>query len=316
MRIIKGLKRMKPSAGGACVAIGVFDGVHIGHRAVIRKAVECGRRLRAESVALTFDPHPAKIVGRNAAVPSLISLDHRIRLIEGLGVDRIVILNFTRALADFLPEKFVKNILVEKLGARSVFVGEDFYFGRDNSGNTALLKRLADKYGFSVIVVRPVKALGSIVSSSRVRRLIVSGLFNEASKLMGRPVSVLGTVVNGARIGRRLGYPTANVNPHHEVIPPSGVYAVNVRIGGRPYGGVMNIGAKPTFYAPRDMEPAIEVNIFGFNKRIYGRDIEIHFVKKLRDEIKFNRVEDLVAQIRKDAMIARKTLESAGPGRA
>jgi riboflavin kinase / FMN adenylyltransferase len=309
MKVIRGLKHLKRPARGSCVAIGVFDGVHIGHRAVIRKAVGCGRKARLKSIVLTFDPHPAKVIGLRAAVPSLISLGHRIRLIEELGVDRLVVLNFTRALANLSPEKFVKDILISKMGVTSVFVGEDFYFGKKASGNTALLKRLAHKYGFSVSVVRPVKALGSIVSSSRVRRLIVSGRLDEAERLLGRPVSILGTVVGGARIARRLGYPTANINPHHEVIPPSGVYAVKARAGGRLYGGVLNIGTKPTFYAPRDMEPAIEVNIFGFNKRIYGRDIEVQFVKKLRDEIRFRKVEDLVAQIRKDTALARKVLK-------
>ena len=300
---------MKRPTRGTCVAIGVFDGVHIGHRAVIRKAVRCGRKTRAESIALTFDPHPAKVIGGHMAAPSLISLDHRIRLIGELGVDTLVVLSFTKVFANLSPEKFIKGILAEKLGAKSVFVGEDFYFGKKASGNAALLKKLAGKYGFAVCVVKPVKALRLVVSSSRVRRLIVSGRLNEAAKLLGRPVSVLGTVVSGARIGRRLGYPTANINPHHEVIPPSGVYAVKAGVDGRLYGGVLNIGTKPTFYAPRDMEPAIEVNIFGFNDHIYGRDIEVQFVKKLRDEIRFRKIDDLIAQIRKDTEVARRVLK-------
>ena len=318
MRIIRGLKHPKLPASGSCVAIGVFDGVHIGHQKIIKAVVRAAKEKGLASIVLTFDPHPSKILRPDSKTPSLISLDHRIKLIEKLGVDILIVLKFTKAFASMPAEKFVKNILINKLGAREIIVGENFYFGSGGGSGAKLLKKLSSLRGpkgrsnlkaFHVEVIAPVKIAGSIVSSSRIRKLIIEGRLREAEILLGRPVSVLGTVVSGARIGRRLGYPTANINPHHEVIPPSGVYAVKAKAGGGLYGGVLNIGRKPTFFAPRDMEPAIEVNIFGFNKHIYGRDIEVQFVKKLRDEIRFSKIEDLVAQIKKDTLLARKMLQ-------
>jgi len=332
MKVIRGLKHLKRPSRGSCVAIGVFDGVHIGHQKIIKAVVQAAREKGLASIVLTFDPHPSRILRPDSKTPSLISLDHRIKLIEKLGADILIVLKFTKAFASMPAEKFVKNILINKLGAREIVVGENFYFGRGGgSGARALTSLRASPEGersnlkkrllrrpfrpirndgrLQVNVIEPVKIAGSIVSSSRIRKLIIEGILREAEILLGRPVSVLGTVVSGARIGRCLGYPTANINPHHEVIPPSGVYAVKAGIDGRLYGGVLNIGTKPTFYAPRDMEPAIEVNIFGFNKHIYGRDIEVRFVKKLRDEIRFRKIEDLVAQIRKDTALARKILK-------
>ena len=293
---------------GSIVTIGVFDGVHSGHAAVIKKVVKKASIRHLQSVAVTFDPHPMKVLSRRHNVASLISLKHRVSLIKGLGIDKVLVMKFDKRLAGMPAEKFVKDIIIDSLGAKEVFVGEDFCFGKGAKTGVIKLKRIGKKYGLKINMIKHVKIGSRIVSSSLIRSLVVSGRIKEASYLLGRPYSVLGTVVGGSKLARSLGYPTANLNPHHEAVPPSGVYAVKVRFVGRLYKGVMNIGVRPTFYEGRDKEPSIEVHIFNFHKRIYGKDLESIFVKKLRSEKKFKTIDSLIKQIKKDEGAAQKLL--------
>jgi len=308
MRIVIGLKTLRPIKN-SIVTVGVFDGVHIGHRKIIGKVVEAAKRVKLSSVVLTFDPHPLKALNPKSRVPSLISLKHRIKLIGELGVDYLVVLNFTKSFSRIPPERFVRDILVEKTGAKVIYAGPDFYFGKGAKAGPELLKKLSLELGFKVEIVKPVKVRGQVVSSSAIRDYISNGELKEASALLGRPVSILGTVVKGTGLAKYLGYPTANVNPHHEAIPPAGVYAIRVRFGSRQFKGVLNIGARPTFYSPRDKEPAIEAHIFGFRGNLYGKDIEVLFVKKIREERKFKVIADLIGQIKKDE---KETLQILG----
>ena len=291
---------------GSIVTIGVFDGVHIGHKKIITDVVRRAHAMKLKSVAVTFDPHPFKVLNPRYKIPSLVSLKHRLRLIKELGIDTVAVLNFTKFVARLAPECFVKNILINKLGAKEIIVGENFYFGKGARSGAGALKRIGEDLGLKVRIVKSVKKDGKVVSSSAIRRLITGGKLSAASELLGRSVSVLGTVVGGSRFARVLGYPTANINPHHEVIPPFGVYAVKVRFSNRLYRGMLNIGTQPTFFSSRDKEPKIEAHIFGFNKRIYGRDIEVLFVKKLRNEKKFTGETGLIRQIRKDEKAAKQ----------
>lgn len=291
------------------VTIGVFDGVHIGHRAIIKKIVSRAKAMGAISIVVTFDPHPMKVLKSHHDVPSLISLKHRVSLIKELGIDKVMVMAFDKKMAQMPPEKFIKDILINKAGAGEIFVGEDFRFGKYARAGVAALKKLGEKSGLRTNAVKHIKKNGRVVSSSLIRRLVISGRIGKASSLLGRPYSILGTVVSGSRLGHLLGYPTANINPHHEVIPPSGVYAVRAKYRNRLYEGVMNIGTRPTFYDHgRDKEPSIEVHIFDFNQRIYGRDLEIIFVKKLRGERKFKQIDSLIRQIKTDSMRAREVL--------
>ena len=300
MRIIHGLRSLKNPIKASALTIGVFDGVHIGHRKIIEKAVACARVKGLEAVVVTFDPHPSGVLSPSKKVQSLISLDHRLNLFNRLGVDTTVIIKFAKPFAEMSPENFVRNILIGKLGARFIYVGENFLFGNSASADFRALRRIASPYGINVASVSPVKVSGEMVSSSSIRKYVISGKLNKAKRLLGRPVSVLGTVIKGARFARVLGYPTANINPHHEVIPPAGVYAVKVRIGKDVRGGVLNIGKRPTFYAPRDEEPDIEAHIFDFKSRVYGKEIEVLFLKKIRSEKRFKDAGALVRQIKKD----------------
>ena len=304
MRIITDVKNIRLKKN-TVVSVGVFDGVHIGHQRIIGYQVRCARALGLPSVVITFDPHPMKILEPQNAPPILISLAHRLRLLEERGIDIVLALKFTRAFSKLSPEAFVKKYLVGAFHAKIVLAGPGFFFGRYRDGDTSLLKSLGEKYRFAVKDIKPILFKGIPVSSTRIRRLIRTGMLEEASEILGRPVSVLGTVTRGCALGRTLGYPTANVNPHHEIIPPAGVYAVKVKYKGKRYGGVLNIGVRPTFLAGKDNDQAVEVHIFDFKGKIYGEDLEIDFVQKLREERRFSSREALVRQIKKDEAAAR-----------
>ncbi len=309
MRIIRGLRSLKNPMKASALTIGMFDGVHIGHRKIIASVVACARDRGLEAVVVTFDPHPSRVLSPSNKSPSLISLDHRLDLFKRMGVDTAVVINFAKPFARMAPENFVKKILIDLLGARFIFTGENFLFGNSASAGFEALRRIASPYGVKVTSISAIKVSGKVISSSSIRKYIMSGELRRAKQLLGRPVSILGTVVKGARFARVLGYPTANINPHHEVIPPAGVYAVKVRIGKSVRGGVLNIGRRPTFYSPRDEEPDIEAHIFDFKAHIYGKEIEVSFIKKIRGEKRFKDAGALIRQIKKDTKDAVRALQ-------
>jgi len=310
MRTITDLRQLKGQFKKPVVTIGIFDGVHIGHRRIIRKVVEEAKRINGTSVVVTFDPHPARLLDIIGAPPLLVSVRHRLSLIEAEGVDLAVVVNFSKAFASHTAEGFIKKILVSKIDAHSVIIGTGFRFGKKQRGSIKLLRSFGKKYGFFANEVRLFKHRAKAVSSTRIRSLITKGKLVESSRLLGRPVSVLGTVMRGSRRGRLLGYPTANINPHHEAIPPSGVYAVYAMHKGKRYKGILNIGVRPTFHGRHevDCEPTIEVHLINFNNKIYGQDIEVIFVRKIRDEKRFKTKEGLIKQIKIDEHRANMVL--------
>ncbi len=310
MKVIRGFKNLERPIKESVLTIGVFDGVHLGHKKIIKAVVSRARILRIKSVVLTFDPHPLKVLNRDACVLSLISLDHRIKLIDELGIDYLIVAKFTKSISSMEPSIFVKKILVNKLGLKEIYVGDNFYFGKGAGGDIKVLKKISGEFGFRVKIFKPVRSDGHIISSSLIRHLIINGKIRETSKFLGRPVSILGTVVKGRKIGRILGFPTANIDPHHEAIPPGGVYAVRVRFKNRLLKGVLNIGTRPTLcVSPAAYEPTIEVHIFDFNRQIYGQDLEIIFVKKIRDERRFKNKDKLISRIRLDSELVRRILK-------
>lgn len=292
-RLVRGLTR-------PVLAIGIFDGMHRGHRRIIRAAVAHSRRIRGTAVVLTFWPHPR---GKK----SVYSLKHRLRLIAELGADVCVTMRFGPRLARVSARDFVRRVIAGQMRAQAVYVGENFRFGHRAAGDVRLLARLGREYGFRVHPGRVVSLAGAPVSSTLLRALISSGELAAAKRLMLRPVSVYGTVVRGDRRGRRLGFPTANVDPHHEVLPPAGVYAVRVVIGSRKYPGLCNIGCRPTF-GPARAPQRIEVHVFDYKKTLYRRDIEILFIRRLRDERRFACPAQLVLQIKQDVAAASRLL--------
>ena len=283
------------------VALGVFDGLHRGHRNILNSAVRKARKINGTSIALTFDPHPQK-------ERSLYSLKHRLRLISELGVDVCIVINFSPGFAGMSADNFIAKILVNKIHSRFVYIGENFHFGKGALGDYKLLSIRAKKNNFILNKFKVIKSGGRPISSTAIRKLIRGSKIKEAQRLLGRRVSVLGSVVRGSRIGRLLGFPTANINPHHEVIPPSGIYAVQVIFSGKKYDGICYIGSRPTVNAGKK-HIQVEVHIFDFHKKIYGRFLEIQFVKLIRPDKKFASMEDLSAQIKKDVISSRMILQ-------
>lgn len=309
MKILYGYRNAPDKLKMPVAAIGIFDGIHIGHRRVINKVMSYRGECKDRAV-ITFDPHPQAVLRPEAAPPRIMSLEHRLSIFEKMGIDAAVVIKFSDFIAMMSPEDFVRTVLVE-LGVKKIFVGSNFHFGRGRSGNVDKFKEIAGLYGIEVQVVSPVRRGLRVISSTWLRRLIKKGKLKEAEVLLRRPVSVYGTVVRGDARGRELGIPTANIDPHQEVIPPPGVYAVKADVDGELYDGVLNIGFRPTFYGKRPNrreEPSIEVHLIGFKGDLYGRNIEIFFIKRLRGERFFKKGDDLISSIKKDIERASLTL--------
>jgi len=298
MQIIRGLSQIKRYRRPV-VALGVFDGLHYAHRRILEYIVKLSRSLGGTSIVITFWPHPQK-------QKSLYSLEYRLRLISELGIDVCIIIRFNKAFSRILAEDFVKNILVKRIGAHYVCVGRNFRFGKGARGNFKTLIKLSRLYNFKLKIFSVIKRNNLRISSSYIRRLIRHGKLESAQRLLGQPVSVLGTVIKGTALGRKLGFPTANINPHHEVLPPPGVYAAKALFNKKKLKGVCYIGSKPTFRNQASL--SVEIYMFNFHRKIYGQNIEIQFLKKIRPEKKFSSSAALVRQIKKDISLARKLL--------
>jgi riboflavin kinase/FMN adenylyltransferase len=311
MQVLYGYRNLEKKLKDPVIAIGVFDGIHLGHKRVIKRLLAL-REPKREKVIVTFDPHPQTVLRPDRKPPRIMSLDHKLFILEKMGLDAVIVIHFTDFIATMSPEEFVKKV-IGGIGARKVYVGSNFHFGKGKSGNVERFKEIGRECGIDVRIVEPVKKGGRIVSSTWLRKLIKEGKIARAEQLLRRPVSVLGTVVKGDELGKTLGKPTANIDPHQEVIPPPGVYAVKVDISGQLYDGVLNIGFKPTFYGSRlkkRKEPLIEVHVIGYEGNLYGQNIEIFFIKKLRKEKHYKTREALIRQIKKDIIKAGEVLSS------
>jgi riboflavin kinase / FMN adenylyltransferase len=289
------------------LALGNFDGLHRGHT----KIVERIRRVTAErggtSLVLTFDPHPPRIVRPDKAPQLLMTLEQKIEALGKAGVHGVAIVRFTPELSRWEPEMFVKNVLVEWLRVSEVWVGADFLFGRDRSGNFSLLRTLGAQYGFRAEKIDPVRYKDFVVSSTRIRRLVAEGRVDEAGALLGRHFFIDGVVVRGAGRGRELGVPTANLDTRNELIPPDGVYATTATIDGVVYPSVTNIGVRPTFEASG--RSVIEAHALGIDRDLYGQSVRLGFVQRLRDERRFPDVDTLKAQIDADVRRAKRLFD-------
>ena len=290
------------------VTIGVFDGVHRAHQKIVEILAKEAKKNHLATLLITFDPHPANILQKSARVPLLISLSHRLRLLKEMGLDYVIVLRFDEKLYHMSAAHFINKVLA-KIRISEIIIGRNFFFGRNKKGTITDLKRSSEIYGYKVKVVTPFRHSGKVISSTWIRSLILKGDLKKSSRLLSRPVTVLGTVMKGYKRGRIIGCPTANIDPHHEAIPPSGVYAVKLKLKNKLYKGVLNIGRRPTFKKnSKDRESTIEAHIFNFNKSIYGKDLEIMFVKKIRKEKRFRDTSSLREQIERDKKLARRIL--------
>lgn len=293
---------------GSAVTIGNFDGVHLGHRALIEDTMDVAAARHLKSVVLSFAPHPAKLLAR-AASPLLINTrEQKVELLSKLGLHALILQKFNSRFAALTPETFVKQRLLRHLNARHVFVGYDFTFGRKREGSVATLTAMGRECGMAVHVI-PARLLGStLVSSTAIRRLVAAGDLRRASELLGRPYFIDGKVVHGRRRGGEMGIHTANLVTANELIPADGVYATFVYFGGKIYKSVSNIGFNPTFGSA---VRTVETHIFNFSNKIYGKTLRLLFIERLRAERKFATAADLVEQIRKDSILARDILGKA-----
>ena len=305
MRIIRGITSCCEKFPNPVLTLGNFDGVHLGHQAIFRKVVERAREIKGTSIAFTFEPHPLKVLAPERS-PRLLNTFHgKMKLIESSGMQVVICADFDRQFAEQHPEDFARRVLVEGLGVKEVYVGYDYAFGRGREGSIESLKRMGGTYGFAVGVVEAVQANGAVVSSSLVRDLVTDGRVDEAPRYLGRFYSIEGNVVTGESRGHTLGFPTANIHTTNELIPAYGVYAVRTLVGGRTIDGVAAIGVRPTF---GDGPVSIEVFLFNYDGNLYGKHMEVSFVKRLRGEQKFPDADALVKQMHRDVDDARSAL--------
>lgn len=285
------------------VTIGNFDGLHKGHQALIDRLKMLSKQKACPSVILTFRPHPRAFFAKNQLLPSVMRFREKWETINQLGVDILAIARFNHKIASLSPEAFVKEVLVDALGVKAVVVGDDFRFGAKRAGDISVLEALGVQYGFEVVAMPQTMHAGKRISSSRVREALYSGDFELNRLLTNRPYQVSGHVAYGSQMGRRLGYPTANIFVDRKKPPLTGIFVVQVRgLGDTVIPGVASVGYRPTFGGKQLL---LEVHLFDFDQTIYGALITVEFLKKIRDELQFDRVEDLIHQMDHDAEIAR-----------
>lgn len=309
MKVINQLEKISKPFNNAVVTIGNFDGVHIGHQALFHEAIEKADTIGGTSIAITFEPHPMRVLKQNNHPPLITLHEQKKELIERSGIDVLICVSFTRKFASLTAREFVEDLLVRKIGMKAIVVGEDYSFGKNREGNLEILKSFASEMDFEVIVANWIKIAKNFpdrISSTRIRELIMDGRMTAAQKMLGRYYQIRGNVVTGRdRGGKLLGIPTANINLYDELCPKIGIYAVTVEWGGKQYKGVANIGYSPTF---DDHEFTVEVHILDFDDDIYNLKIRVNFIQRIRDEIKFSNISDLVEQIKKDIANAREIL--------
>lgn len=304
MRSLHQITELASIPGPLVVAAGVFDGMHPGHQAVLRAALDAAKAVNGTAVALTFDPHPSKILRPQSAARLLTSTRHKLRLMEDFGISTVLVIPFDKEFAAVEAEDFLRQLAASASGLVRICVGRGWKFGHARRGDADLLRSLGPELGFETTEVEPVAIDGVMVSSTLIRRAVEAGEFETARRLLGRNYSVLGTVMQGDGLGRKLGFPTANLAAHNEQFPPDGVYAVRVHSTAGTIPGVANIGSRPTVKTAG--ERLLEVHLFDFTGDLYGQDIEAEFLRFLRPEKAFPSVDALREQIACDVEDARR----------
>lgn len=308
MRITRGLHNLRPASEATVATIGNFDGMHLGHRAVLEHVASEGRRRGLPVVVMLFEPQPLEFFQPETAPERLTRLKEKLVRLAEMPVDRVVVIRFDRAFAAIEPEHFVREVLVRRLRVAHLVVGDDFRFGHQRRGDFAMLERMGRELGYSVSHMPTFRIDGRRVSSTLIRAALKSGDLDLAERLLGRPYSILGRVVGGNRLGRELGFPTANLHLLRKNTPVEGVYAVTVAgLAEREWPGVANVGTRPTLGG--SSRALLEVHLFDFDREIYGHELEVRFRFKLREERCFASLDELRAQIERDAVAARAWLE-------
>jgi len=309
MELVRGLHNLHPEHRGCAATIGSFDGIHLGHQAVLAQLAAQGRERRLPVTLITFEPQPREYFMPQSAPPRLTRLREKLEVLRHCQVDRVVCLRFNAYLAGLTAGAFIQRILLDGLGVKYLVVGDDFRFGKERSGNYSLLEQAGEMHGFPVVKMQTFNVGGHRVSSTRVRAALQSGDLGFAEALLGRPFWMSGRVAHGDKRGRTIGFPTANIYLHRNAVPVNGVFAVEMRgIENAPLAGVANVGTRPTVGGTRAL---LEVHLLDFDRDIYGRHVQVSFLKKLREERKYDSFELLKRQIQLDAEQARAFF--AGP---
>jgi riboflavin kinase/FMN adenylyltransferase len=310
MEVVHGVSKLHTQVAKSVVTIGNFDGLHFGHREIISKAIQKAKDLKAQSVVVTFNPHPRKILKPEALHVQLFDHKDQEKELAKMGVDVLVMEPFSRDLSQLTPEQFLTNYIIKPLSPIALVVGYDFAFGANREGTLSTLEKLCEKNGLNLEVVNPIKMDGLVISSSEIRKSIKEGHVDLARKMLGRSFYISGVVIKGDQRGRLLGFPTANLSTPSEVFPKPGVYATYTRVRDDIYKSVTNVGYNPTFLNNgKDKPLKIETHILNFNKDIYGEEIEVYFEQFIRAEIKFSGIEELKKQITDDISTTLDFLE-------
>jgi len=309
MKTIHAAKELQPGTRKVSLAIGFFDGVHLGHQQTNRQAIPDARQHEALSLVITFDRHPNAVVAPTRVPPLIYSLPQKLRTIRSLGADALLLIHFDEPFSRQTGEDFIRGLARDLGQILSICVGTGFVFGYKRGGNVQLLKRLGAALRFTLHALASVSLDGQAVSSTRIRAAIIAGHLDAASQMLGRAYSLAGQVIRGDRLGRQLGFPTANLDPAGLALPPRGVYAVHALAGGRTYRAVLNIGTRPTLAQP-ERQLRLEAHLLDFQGDLYSRELEITFIEKLRDERRFPSLADLRRQIAKDILAAQSRFDT------
>tara|TARA_R110002096_G_scaffold352864_11_gene546098 strand:- start:771 stop:1700 length:930 start_codon:yes stop_codon:yes gene_type:complete len=308
VKIYKGIDKFD-KISDAVVTTGTFDGVHIGHQSIISRLNEVAKKVKGESVILTFYPHPRMVLQEDCDLKLITTIEEKIELLRKTGLDHLIIHPFTKDFSRTTSLEFVRNILVEKIGTQRLVIGYDHHFGRNREGSFEHLKEFSSLYGFEVEEISAKDIDDVNVSSTKIRKALLDGDVKTATTYLGHNFQLTGVVVHGNKVGRELGYPTANIDIQNEykLIPAEGIYAVKVRLNNQKYRGMLNIGRRPTINSGNG-QLSIEVNIFDFNQDIYGQAIQLELIQRIRDEKKFNSKEELIAEMKKDKVKCERIL--------
>lgn len=307
MKIIKDLAEIQRDEK-SIITLGTFDGLHLGHQQIVDTVIQKSRQPGGRSFLLTFEPHPRKVIPGRNDIKLLSTLEEKIVILEQLGLENLFVINFTKEFSRQSPEEFVENYLVKGIGLREIVIGYDHHFGKGRDGNFELLRELGNKFNFSVTLVPEFNVEGETVSSTKIRNALLSGDVVKAGRMLGRPYSFKGKVVRGDGRGKKLGFPTANLSTENEdkLIPAKGIYAAECIIENEKHYGLLSLGSRPTFHKDGDIIP--EFYIFDFDRDIYDEVMQVNLVERIRDEEKFNSVDELIIQMKKDEETGKEIL--------
>lgn len=307
MRIIKEISEIKRDEK-SIITIGTFDGLHLGHQQIVDKVIQKSGNTGGRSCLITFDPHPRKVIPGRNDVKLLSTLDEKIMILEQMNLDNLFVINFTQEFSTQSPEEFVEKYLVAGIGLKEIIIGYDHHFGKGRDGNFYILQELGRKFNFAVTLIPEFSIDGETVSSTKIRNSLIAGDVVKAGKMLGRPYSFTGKIVRGDGRGKQLGFPTANIsvdNPD-KLIPANGIYAAECIVNNEKHFGLLSIGSRPTFHKDGNIIP--EFYIFDFNNDIYEKIMQVNMIEKIRDEEKFNSVDELIIQMKKDEEIGKEIL--------